>query len=488
MSNIRVDGNAFAKWLKERMLEKNWNLTHVAEELHGKVTLRTLSRIQCAQGQQYRRWDTVSDIAELFGRTVQQVLDEVNNDLELPTERGQKKLKYFEIMEPWDDFRKLSDTVLRADHVLLKNFRNLGKIPAETLFQGYETSLKGSLLNSEMSISELLDLLANRSYLSRILSTLPSTSMVVRVEKYLKSIAFGFENSVLLIHNPHLLWDCHCKTPTLREFDVDAIPYSAKDCPIHGNEYGNQIDDHFKRSLIEIEYGNLSFLWKRSDEFWPPSMDTFTMLLDLEKASVFNHNYSTVLDLGCGTGIIGITAAKRIPRVISIALADWLLTPLVYTALNWIRNIPDSTQTSAILRVGLDTRWIMEPKFKRFDLAVCNPPYLPIPEQFRDLKMSSTVAGTGLLERFIQHSAAIAEDCYVSFSHLALEEAKASEKLSRKRLIPIAEPRKVPFRIIHAFENVRYLKWLVKERKLRYEPRSRHRFWHFLTTYKIESL
>jgi transcriptional regulator with XRE-family HTH domain/SAM-dependent methyltransferase len=489
MSNIHIDKGSFGNWLKNHRQSLEWTIEELAEKAN--LSTRTLKRIekQTASGE---FWETtLLKIAKAFQLTLPEVLKAISES-EDASSASQKRtltgISSSEIVSPWDNFSELATTILDIDRFLLNTVRRLTSAPSQMLHRAYATELQGSLSDYEISIDALTELLKDTEFLSSILQTVPTPTMSVKMEKYLKSVTFGFENSTFLAHNPSLLWDCHCKTPTLKKFEIDPIRYKAKDCPIHRCEHGKEIEDRFKNSLIEIQFDELGFLWKRSEEFWPPSMDTFTMLLDLEKASVFNHLYSKVIDIGCGTGILGISLARRNPQVTHVAFSDWLLTPLFYTAMNWVRNIPNPTKRAFYPLLGLNNKWVNKSEVTNFQLAICNPPYLPVPAQFKNINISSTVAGTELLERFIENSSTIANDSYVSFSHLAKPEADASAKRSRKRLQPIAESRLVPFRMPQVFGHLRYINWLIKHRGLIYEPRLRHRMWHYLTTYKIEPL
>ena len=123
---------------------------------------------------------------------------------------------------------------------------------------------------------------------------------------------------------------------------------------------------------------------------------------------------------------------------------------------------------------------------KPYDVAICNPPYLPLLDGFDEIGLESTVAGTDLLTNVIMRSKTLANRTYLQFSNLSQPEAQVAQKKAGLKLRPVGKERLVPFRVRVLWERSDYLDVLIKERGLIEKKNSRHRFWHKLQTYVIE--
>jgi methylase of polypeptide subunit release factors len=241
----------------------------------------------------------------------------------------------------------------------------------------------------------------------------------------------------------------------------------------------------FLSSVVSFKWRGISILWQKGPELWAPSIDVIYLLRSLEKAGVFTNNYQSVMDLGCGTGIIGCFLAVKNPNIRRVYFSDWLMTPLVYSAINLGRNLKDR-QLYAGFCLGLDTSWTTSNLADdRFDILVCNPPYLPILPGFEKLKLSSTVAGTDLLEHIISNAPHLAEEVYVCFSKTAQPEALLAAERSGRKLVPISEPMDVPFRVPQVLQEVEYLEALLKTGRIEARDHFFHQLWHKITAYRV---
>jgi len=210
------------------------------------------------------------------------------------------------------------------------------------------------------------------------------------------------------------------------------------------------------------------------------------MVEDLEMSNVLSRHITSVLDLGCGTGMLGLFVAKHCSSVQRMVLADWVLSPVLYSALNVARNRGLLAGTDLVLKLGLNTSWQAKGQSGLpCDLALCNPSYLPVLPGFHDVRVSTTVAGTDLLQYVIREHRRIGKMVVVSFSHLAMPEAEAAAQESKSRLEALGPAREVPFRNPYAFERPDYLRALTETRGLRIDAARRHRFWHLVQTFLV---
>ena len=212
------------------------------------------------------------------------------------------------------------------------------------------------------------------------------------------------------------------------------------------------------------------------------------MMQTLAKYGVYSQKLESVLDLGTGTGFLGISIASRNPHVNRLDVSDWLWLPLVYSATNWQRN-KSNRDVSFATHLGILDNWVGEGKKRAFyDVVVCNPPYLPLVDNFPVLAQEHTVAGTKLLEWVIVNSRALGRRVFVHFSDVARPKAHRASSDAGVKLTQLGEERRIPFRVRHALKIPEYMQVLQKrERGLEYRPHARHKYWHTVRTYIVEA-
>ncbi|MHC1591983.1 MAG: HemK2/MTQ2 family protein methyltransferase, partial [Candidatus Helarchaeales archaeon] len=118
--------------------------------------------------------------------------------------------------------------------------------------------------------------------------------------------------------------------------------------------------------LKELVYRQKRFLIP--DDVYEPSDDSF-MLVD----NILVKDSDVVLDMGCGSGILGIFAAEKATRVV---FAD--VSP---AAIQCARN--NFQLNGCSCSADFVVTDLFENIEGRFDLILFNPPYLPIPEKER---------------------------------------------------------------------------------------------------------
>jgi len=289
-------------------------------------------------------------------------------------------------------------------------------------------------------------------------------------------------SDVLPIDKPLLLWDCHC--------GIRESKFSKEDCPIHSNPIHKEIIRAFGSGLVRIDWRGLSFYWKDKIDLWPPSADTFFMVGLLEKQGLFSDKVNSVADFGSGTGFFGITIGSFNQSVKKVMLSDWLLTPYFFGIGNYFANRrfhQDSFSLSPAL--GLGTKAIFGHDAQgKYDVAVCNPPYLPILDGFEDLAREQTVAGTDLLDDVLANSKKLAKRVYINCSDIAYAELEASRLRHDVNLKPLGE-KLVPFRVRPALDRDGYVEALMSDerRSLAYCPDHRYPYWHTIRVYEIEN-
>ena len=387
------------------------------------------------------------------------------------------------------NFEELLRFAHELDEYLIQVLRSHRDPDYDLLSIEYRDLLNARMPKQGLTIQGFLRLLENRTTMRNAFLELPDSDLEISINKNFESLTFTYDNEKLRIDKPQLLWDCPCYTPQQSTKTTPRKSQAKKDsrCPIHSHPKGVHVDARFGSGLVLLKWRKAQFYWRDSTELWPPSVDAFHMLRNLESAGIFRREIKSVLDLGCGVGFLGILIALNNPHVAQLDLADWLLTPLLYSLLNWQQNGSRLGHIQVNPKLGLFTDWTTTEHVARthYDLVICNPPYLPILPGFESLARSSTVAGTDLLIRLIEQSKEIGSEVYVQFSNLAWPEAQDAAKIAGVELHPVNKPVEFPFRVPVAFSDTAYLKALLGQRGLIERPHERHRYWHVIQTFHV---
>lgn len=376
------------------------------------------------------------------------------------------------------NFELLAEQFREIDRMLLpliRDHRHANKSLIEHAYLGLlSQSLQGRKIHIEQIDRGMRDLIKRNAFIGG----LPKPGLVVEVSEDFGEISYNCNpDGILTVKSPQLLWDCHCDTPSTKQNNFK--------CPIHSHSLGEEVDRRFSTGYVLIRYQGIEFYWRSGQELWPPSIDSFYMIEAMKADGLFTKRYSSVLDIGSGTGFLGIMAASCNPYITEITLSDWLLTPYLYGTANWFLNRNNREHVSFKANTSLFTSGL-DLLVKPYDVAICNPPYLPLLDGFDEIGLESTVAGTDLLADVISRSKTLANRTYLQFSSLSKPEAQIAQKKAGVKLKPIGKERLVPFRVRVLWERSDYLDVLIKERGLIEKSNSRHRFWHKLQTYVIE--
>lgn len=287
--------------------------------------------------------------------------------------------------------------------------------------------------------------------------------------------------NVVSIDDPKLIWECHKSI---------SDSYDYKNCTIHKNfntkEEADDFTKIFQEGNVKIIYNDIPITWKQYPTLWPPSIDALYLMKNMMENGYTNEFFNEVIDIGAGTGILGLWIAKNNQHVKNVTFTDWLLTPLIISYLN-SKAITLNCSTKFML--GLNTAFINDrDSSKVYDLAICNPPYLPH-LGIKKLLRESTVAGTELLTHIIINHKQIAKKVVISFSNIALPEAlEAARKIGidlESMKLPNSEYC-VPFRVKVAFKEEKYINKLQKERDLIVDNNAKFKYWHKINTYILE--
>ncbi|MFB6175593.1 MAG: hypothetical protein ABEI99_00315, partial [Halobaculum sp.] len=254
------------------------------------------------------------------------------------------------------------------------------------------------------------------------------------------------EGPSLSLAESQLLWDCACERSG---YTTD------RGCAIHDGTH-SAVTRAFESELVGIEYDGVEFLWWNAPDLWPPSMDSIRFLETVDDEIAAESD--SLFDLGTGTGVLATLLGRR-HQLTEIVLSDWLVQPTVLAATNLVRELGTGDPTvdrfeGPTIRptVSFGTDTVSDGPVA--DLCVCNPPYLPILDDYPDLRYEQAVAGTRLLESVIRRAPALGETVYLNFSNLArpeVDDAVADSSAQFEELSDASDW--VPFRVPPALDH-----------------------------------
>jgi Lysine methyltransferase len=262
---------------------------------------------------------------------------------------------------------------------------------------------------------------------------------------------------------------------------LDRLAYEIDtDLPFQLFDY-DRAEAQVSRGVIKIgiqDY-DIKILWRDGLGIFPPSIDTLHFIGDL--ATAFQgeraEKVTSVVDIGYGTGVLGLIAAKNFPQVNQVHFID--IEPGVREILsanilaNWPSsaiNIPDlpksypenlagkadeSSHQEAplfpgnIVEVKQNGRTIrlvfhnasadaVLPRIAKelpdgkFSVAIATPPYLPIREPL-PVPIWPAAAGTGLLKWAVSSAGSFAGEMYLSYGEIAQQYFDSALRSAKQR-------------------------------------------------------
>jgi len=425
-------------------------------------TLRNVENPDLASSRVQRK--TLIGYAKALGVPLEQVLNIIHS--EAPVSRDP---------ESQHQFSALLRMARRVDGELIRVIRELTLEESE-LISTYASLRRGIVAEHQFESLRKIQEMDTKQLLSVLAQSIPNSDLRIQIRSPFREVEYSCEGASFRIVNPLLLWDCHCQAP--------GGSFTPRTCPIHKHDAAAEVSKRFGSGDVLLVHAGNKFLWRDEAELWPPSVDSFRMLQDLRAEGVPSDTVRSLLDLGSGTGFLGISLALASPKLEVLAFSDWLYVPLLYSLANWAANQSRRSYVNVSAHLGVFTSGLDKLQLP-YDLVICAPPYLPILPDFRTLAWSGTVAGTDLLCHVIRNAKRIGREVYVLISDLAWPEAKTAASSAGMTLQPIGKTRLIPFRVPYALSNQDYMNALVKDLRITDDAKKRHRYWHSVRTYRV---
>lgn len=309
------------------------------------------------------------------------------------------------------------------------------------------------------------------------LADLAQSNLNVDMSKLDQNVTFSGASQNITVERPEVMWPCNCEqykcidklldAPTLsNEVKRELNNLERQPCPIHNPTFNadevNDIDTFFAKSLCNIELDNLHVLYQMDVHLWPPTIDV-NILIDALKTEIKDNpvlrsdEEKSILDIGAGTGVLGIWLAKNLAEVNSVTYSDWLFHSTLFCYLNHRINFCDENRRQPTANYFLSN--LMDDVVnsgQKFSVTICNPPYLPNPQNDPTLYQQSTVTGIDLLKSFIEFAPVVGQKGanYIIFSNIVNDIAQDWAEMKSRQLKPICDWQDVPFRVNHYLNSI----------------------------------
>lgn len=212
-----------------------------------------------------------------------------------------------------------------------------------------------------------------------------------------------------------------------------------------------------------IEYDGISTFWDSSHtNVWAPSIDTILFAKALKKLLKSRKDFKRIIEIGCGSGFLSKYLLRK-SKVKSILVND--INP--YAIKCAMDNIKDE---GASFYVGDGIKKI---KNSKFDLIICNPPYVPRPKAFG----GSPYEGIDLLYMLVHQGQKYLNKKGILITNISslCWDIILKEKPSMK--FKILEKMKVPLKVNNILNNKEWLEYL-KKRGLKKNYKNGYEYWH----------
>lgn len=242
------------------------------------------------------------------------------------------------------------------------------------------------------------------------------------------------EQYVATIKNPVLVTD-HFRIGKLKPSTLRETVRALFEAPVRKTEYNG--------TSLRFEQG-------RYNGVWGPSIDTLLFCRGLENEVL--KDVKSAIELGSGSGFISKYLLNNLPNLKNTTLIDLNKKAKECTE----DNIRDK-RAEFVIGDGIE---YMEEKGKKYDLIVCNPPYIPRPKSIDD----NAYEGVSLLAYLIKNSHKYLKDSGIFITNISsmceniIYDIISKEKINAKKI----DSMKVPLKVFNVLNNEVWMDYLVK--------------------------
>lgn len=229
-----------------------------------------------------------------------------------------------------------------------------------------------------------------------------------------------------------------------------------------------------------VRYWGVDVSWSPNlyPRVWCPSIDSIFLAQGLKTILNLGHT-NNLLEIGCGSGFLSKFALYHNPTKLEVVATD-----ILPDAIRCAENAIDFDRFRAVLVDQKDENLGVEGKF---DLLICNPPYIPRPEARRD----NAFEGLELLNKIACQSRDLLTPkgrLLVNISTIAGD--KPLEWFRKQGIILREMARlRVPLKVNNVTSGLSedskaWFKYLQGQKLIEEDPTSNYRFWHTLRLFE----
>ena len=196
---------------------------------------------------------------------------------------------------------------------------------------------------------------------------------------------------------------------------------------------------------------------------WSPSIDTVLFAQALDKVFKKRKNFKTAAEIGTGSGFLSKYILAKVKNLKSMLVLD--INP--YAIKSAMDNIKDSR---AIFYAGDGLKKI---KNEKFDLLICNPPYVPRPKSIDD----NPYEGVGVLNYLIQHGQKHLNKDGILVTNVSSLCWDLVMKTQPELPYKIIAKMRVPLKVNNILNNKAWLDYLVKNQGLKRKMAKGYEYW-----------
>ncbi len=198
-----------------------------------------------------------------------------------------------------------------------------------------------------------------------------------------------------------------------------------------------------------VEYDNVSVYWNESHvNVWCPSIDTILFAKALKKIQKKLKHVRSAIEIGCGSGYLSKYLLEKNKQIESLIVND--INPYA------IKCASDNIKDKRALFIN--GSGLLTMKNKKFDLIICNPPYVPRPSSIHD----NPYEGIELLKYFLQHGHEHLNPGGILITNISslCKHLVINKKMPRK--IKLLDKMTVPLKVNNILNNPSWVKYLSK--------------------------
>ena len=231
----------------------------------------------------------------------------------------------------------------------------------------------------------------------------------------------------------------------------------------------------YAQALRITEYAGLSFRFeqRKYPSVWGPSIDTLFFAKNLNKINF--KNIKTVLEIGTGSGFLSKYILEKNKNVKEMHIID-INKEAIKCAKEQIKD------KRAKFYCGNGLSYL---KNKKFDLIICNPPYIPRPRSIDD----NPYEGISLLVDLLLNSRQYLRNGGILMTNISSLGERIINKILDKENIKIEslEEMKVPLKVFNVINNKKWINYLRKKKGFVAAKNSGYEFWHSIRIVSLKS-